>query len=171
MYFAHLTPGYFAARAIISQGQWTPVQRTLLWSGAMISTFAPDLDVIYNAAVHGVAQHLFLWTHSLVLHGSLALIWLCLWVSGFPRFMTTLIGLSAIGGLSHLLLDMIVHNTPVLYPFSQTMYGLAPDMVAQGGIYEYVTHPIFWLEPLLLGVMLIAMSLHFTRKNDQFYEF
>ncbi|MCD4685192.1 MAG: hypothetical protein K8S97_04575, partial [Anaerolineae bacterium] len=60
---------------------------------------------------------------------------------------------------SHLALDMIAHNTPLLYPFSMRMIGIAPRAVVEGGLRAYVQHPVFLLEGVLLG----AVALHWWR--------
>ena len=38
-----------------------------------------------------------------------------------------MIGLIAIGGISHLALDVVAHRTPLLYPVSLHMFGFAPS--------------------------------------------
>lgn len=154
MLIAHVVPGYFAA--IESQGRWRPEwnrrQRTLLWIVAFGSTIAPDLDVIYNALFRGFINHSTLWTHSLFVHLSVLLIfWFLKQVKRWP-FVQMLIWLTAMGGLSHLLLDVISHGTPLLYPVSVAMFGIPPARVVQGGLWAYVTDPIFLFEPCLLGL-------------------
>lgn len=154
MLIAHVVPGYFAA--IESRGRWQPEwnrrQRTLLWIVAFGSTIAPDLDVIYNALFRGFINHSTLWTHSLFVHLSVLLVfWPLKQVKRWP-FVQMLIWLIAMGGLSHLLLDAISHGTPLLYPVSVAMFGISPARVVQGGLWAYVTDPIFLFEPCLLGL-------------------
>jgi hypothetical protein len=55
-----------------------------------------------------------------------------------------------------LTLDVIAHGTPLLYPASMRVVGVAPVRVVGGGIWAYLTDPIFLLEPLFLG----ATSVH-----------
>jgi membrane-bound metal-dependent hydrolase YbcI (DUF457 family) len=151
---AHLAPGYFAA--VLSQPTWEPGwsqrQRGLLWAAALGSTFAPDLDVVYNALFRGFFNHSTLWTHSVFLHGGIALCWLLLRATGQWPYLRTLVGIVALGGLSHLALDVVSHGTPLLYPLTMTAFGSPPDRVVQGGLWAYVTDPIFVLEPLLLAL-------------------
>jgi hypothetical protein len=153
MLIAHIVPGYFAA--IESQGHWRPEwsrrRRALLWIVAFGSTVAPDLDVVYNALFRGFINHSTLWTHSLLVHLGVLLVFLLLrQVKRWP-FVQMLIWLMAMGGLSHLLLDLISHGTPLLYPASLAMFGIPPSRVVQGGLWAYVTDPIFLFEPCLLG--------------------
>jgi hypothetical protein len=63
-----------------------------------------------------------------------------------------LIGLVAVGGLSHLILDVISHGTPLLYPFSLYMFGAPSARVLEGGFWAYITDPIFLAEPFLLAL-------------------
>jgi hypothetical protein len=154
MLIAHVVPGYFAA--IESQGRWQPQwnrrQRTLLWIVAFGSTIAPDLDVIYNVLFHGFINHSTLWTHSLFVHLSVLIVFLLLKQVKHWPFVQMLIWLTAVGGLSHLLLDVISHGTPLLYPVSVAMIGIPPARVVQGGLWAYVTDPVFLFEPCLLGL-------------------
>jgi len=152
MLLAHLAPGYFAtARSQYSwPSHWSRKQRALLWLVAFASTVAPDADVIYNVLFRGFFNHSVLWTHSLFPYLGLALVW---WLLGRNRhwpYLQTLVGLTALGGISHILLDAIAHSTPIFYPFSAVMVGAPSARVLQGGVSGYLTDPIFLLEPLLL---------------------
>jgi membrane-bound metal-dependent hydrolase YbcI (DUF457 family) len=151
---AHLAPGYFAA--VKSQSLWKPEwgrkQRILLWIVALSSTIAPDLDVIYNVLFRGFFNHSTLWTHSIFAYIVLCLGW---WLLGRNKrwfYFHTLVGLAVVGGLSHLVLDVISHGTPLFYPLSLYMVGAPPQRVLQGGVLGYITHPIFLAEPILLAV-------------------
>jgi hypothetical protein len=165
MLLAHLVPGYFAAVGTQPRwkAHWTPLQRRGLWATALISSFAPDFDVIYNALFRGFVDHSFLWTHSIFLHGSIALAW---WIAHrskrFP-YLTMLLGLVALGGLSHLLLDVISHGTPLLYPLDMTVVGTPSTRVVLGGVRGYLTDPIFLLEPLLIAVALAHWAYYHLR--------
>ena len=153
MLIAHLAPGFVAA--IASQkhwdSEWGPRKRTGLWMAALGSTFVPDLDVVYNVLTTGIVNHRTLYTHSIFVHGIIALVWIGLVLAGRWRYGTLLAGLAAAGGFSHLILDMIAHNTPLFYPVSMRMVGIAPERVVEGGIGAYLTHPVVLLEPLLIG--------------------
>jgi membrane-bound metal-dependent hydrolase YbcI (DUF457 family) len=152
MLIAHLVPGYFAAVQLQPrwQPEWNERQRLVLWAVALGSTVAPDVDVIYNALFRSFINHSTLWTHSLFPHlGLLLCWWLLRWTGRWP-YLQMLVGLTAVGGLSHLLLDMITHATPLFYPLSLTMIGNPSERIRNGGIHEYLTDPIFLLEPLLL---------------------
>ena len=155
MLIGHLVPGYFAA--VKSRQSWKPewnkTQHTLLWATAFGSTVAPDLDVIYNALFRGFVNHSTLWTHSLIPYLGFGLIWWGLRSVKKWSFLQTAVGLVAIGGLSHLALDVIAHSTPLLYPLSLRMFGMPPTRVVEGGIWAYVTDPIFLLEPLGLTLL------------------
>lgn len=153
MLVAHIVPGYFTAQAQSQQRpEWGGWRRTVLWVVALGSTVAPDLDVIYNALFHGIINHSTLWTHSLFVHGGILACWWILKRIGLWPYLQMLMWLTAIGGLSHVLLDMIAHSTPMLYPFSMTMFGVPPARVVEGGIGAYLTDPIFLLEPFLLAL-------------------
>jgi hypothetical protein len=151
---AHLVPGYFAV--VTSQPQWRREwkkwQQVVLWTAALASTFAPDLDVIYNALFHGFVNHNILWTHSVFVHLSIGLCWWLL--RGIRRwpYLQTLVGLVVVGGLSHLVLDVVSHGTPLLYPVSLYMFGAPSTRVLEGGVLAYVTDPIFLAEPFLLAL-------------------
>jgi hypothetical protein len=158
---AHLVPGYFAAFHSKSKWhpEWTKTQRLMLWSVALGSTALPDFDVIYNALFRGFINHSVLWTHSLFPYTSLTLIWWLLRRNGHYPFAQTIVGLLAFGGFSHLLLDVIVHSTPLFYPLTPLMIGNSSARVLQGGFWAYVTDPIFLLEPLLFAVAVIHWAL------------
>lgn len=154
MLIAHVVPGYFAA--LESRGRWRPEwgkrRRTLLWLVAFGSTIAPDLDVVYNALFRGFINHSILWTHSLFAYLSVLLVFRLLkQVKRWP-YVQMLTWLTVMGGLSHLLLDVISHGTPLLYPVSLAMFGMPPARVVQVGLWAYVTDPIFLFEPCLLGL-------------------
>lgn len=159
---AHIVPGYFAA--IQSKPYWQPSwssrQRALLWMVAVGSPVAPDLDVIYNVLFRGFSNHSTLWTHSLFVHVIPLLVWWILQRIGRWPYLQTLMWLAAIGGLSHLLLDVIAHSTPLLYPFSMTMFGIPPQRVVEGGVWAYLTDPIFLFEPCLLTLAAIHWAKH-----------
>jgi hypothetical protein len=155
MLAAHLVPGYFAV--VNSQRQWradwNAKQRVILWMAALISTFAPDLDVIYNTLFRGFANHSILWTHSLFVHLGIGLCWWLLRRNGRWPYLQTLVGLVAVGGLSHLVLDAVSHGTPLLYPVSLHMFGAPSIRVLEGGFWAYITDPIFLTEPFLLALV------------------
>lgn len=177
MLLAHLAPGYFAATQSQPtwKSEWSRKQRALLWLVALGSTVAPDFDVIYNLLFRGFFNHSFLWTHSLFPYLGLAFLWWLLGFRGYSQnisarsasrfslllefgegagggvpYLRTLLGLAAVGGLSHVLLDVIAHSTPIFYPLSTVMIGAPSVRVLQGGVWGYLTDPIFLLEPLLL---------------------
>jgi hypothetical protein len=154
MLVAHVVPGYFAVVQTKSrwQSDWAIQRRALLWVVALSSTVTPDLDVVYNALFHGTFNHSTLWTHSLFVHGGVLALWWVLKRIGLWPYLQMLVWLAAIGGLSHVLLDMIAHSTPMLYPFSMTMFGVPPTRVVVGGIWAYLTDPILLLEPFLLAL-------------------
>ncbi|HEY1013415.1 MAG TPA: metal-dependent hydrolase [Herpetosiphonaceae bacterium] len=153
MLAAHLVPGYLAARAAKSgwPAAWGWRRRAALWAVALGSTALPDIDVAYNALFRGFFNHSTLWTHSLLPHAALALIWLGLRLGRIWRFGQALIGLAAAGGLSHLFLDAISHGTPLLYPFSLDPIGGGPERVIRGGVRAYLTDPIILFELIALG--------------------
>jgi hypothetical protein len=157
MLAGHIVPGYFAA--VASQPSWKPEwgtqRRTALWVAAIASTILPDFDVIYNVLFRGVINHNVLWTHSLFLYLAIAALWVALRWSGRWLYATVVVGLFAVGGLSHLLLDAITHGTPLFYPISMFVVGLPPQRVVEGGFWAYITDPIFVLEPVAL--MLVAL--------------
>jgi hypothetical protein len=149
---AHLVPGYFAAVASQPQWQahWNNEQRAILWIAALTATFAPDMDVIYNILFRQFFSHRTIWTHSIFPHLGIVACWLFLRSSGRWPYLQTLVGLVALGGLSHLVLDVVSHGTPLFFPFSLDLIGLPSARVLKGGLWGYLTDPIFLLEPLLL---------------------
>jgi hypothetical protein len=70
-----------------------------------------------------------------------------------------LIGLATVGGLSHLALDVVAHNTPLFYPLSLAMIGIAPARIVEGGVWAYLTDPFFLGEPLLLTLVAVHWAL------------
>jgi len=124
----------------------------LLWGVALASTVAPDGDVVYNALFRGFFNHSTLWTHSMFVYLGLGLVWLTLHIIRRCPFLKVMVGLMTVGGFSHLALDVIAHGTPLLYPVSMAMFGIASARVIQGGIWAYLTDPIFLLESLLFGI-------------------
>lgn len=164
MLAAHLVPGYFVAAKSQSswKHEWNRTKRVTLWVIALGSTIAPDLDVVYNALFRGFFNHSTLWTHSIFVYLSFGLIWLILHFTKRWTYIETLIGLVVVGGLSHLALDIIAHGTPMLYPASMMMIGIAPQRVIEGGVWAYLTDPIFLLEPLLFSTVII----HWTHHQD-----
>jgi hypothetical protein len=169
MLIAHLVPGYLAATASSStwSPEWTKEQRTLLWAAALGSTVLPDVDVIYNWLWRGFFNHSTLWTHSLWIYLGLGLMWLVLRAVNRGRYVRTLIGLAALGGLSHLALDVIAHGTPLFYPVSMLVFGIAPARVVEGGIRAYLTDLIALLEPLLIGGAVLHGLRHRRRTADR----
>jgi hypothetical protein len=95
------------------------------------------------------------------------LLWLTLHNLKRWPYLETAVGLMTFGGLSHLLLDVVVHGTPLLYPVSMMMFGIAPARVVEGGFWAYVTDPIFLLEPLLIGVAIMHW-VHLQNIGPQF---
>jgi len=120
MLAAHLVPGYFAATKSRStwEPEWNSKQRTFLWAVALGSTVAPDLDVVRNVLLHRFINHSVLWTHSIFLYLGLGLLWLVLHVLKHWPYLKAAVGLITVGGLSHLILDIVAHGTPLLYPVS-----------------------------------------------------
>jgi membrane-bound metal-dependent hydrolase YbcI (DUF457 family) len=101
-----------------------------------------------------------LYTHSLFVHLVPAVVALLCWFFRW-KYPAVLCGVIAVGGLSHLLLDVIAHNTPLFYPLSRQMIGSAPPAIAIGGTSNYLAHPLFLLEPFLL--MLVAVHWVYSR--------
>jgi hypothetical protein len=155
MLVAHIVPGYFAAHLSkpYLDPSWNRWQHYGLWVVAIGSTVAPDTDVIYNIAWRGFTNHSTLWTHSLFPYLILVLILYGLHWTGRWFYLQSLIGLAIVGGLSHLVLDVIAHSTPLLYPINLTMFGIPPQRVVDGGFWAYLTDPIFLIEPILIGIM------------------
>ena len=161
MLLAHVFAGYFAAAASRSawKPEWTDGQRALLWVTAIGSTIVPDLDVAYNALFRGYFNHSTLWTHSVFVYLGIGLVWFLLYIPNRRHYLRTLVGLAVLGGFSHLALDVTAHGTPLLYPASMMVFGVAPARVVQGGVWAYLTDPIFLLEPLLLGATVAHWTL------------
>jgi hypothetical protein len=155
MLVAHLVPGYFSAvwSRQYWNSEWSETQRVGLWLAALGSTVAPDVDVMFNVVFRGFFGHSTLWTHSIFVHGAIGLCWYALHIAGRWPYIQTLVGLVAIGGLSHLLLDVIAHSTPLFYPLSLYMAGVASAHVLERGLWGYLTDPVVLLEPLLLGLV------------------
>jgi len=51
----------------------------------------------------------------------------------------------------------------MLYPVSMMIFGIAPQRVIEGGVWAYLTDPIFLLEPLLFSVAI----LHWINHQDR----
>lgn len=164
MLVAHLVPGYFVT--IQSKSSWQPKwsrrQNTLLWVVGLGSTVAPDLDVIYNVFFRGFFNHSVLWTHSLFVPAIVLLIWWVLQQIRCWPYLQMLTRLMATGILSHLLLDVIAHGTPLLYPISMMVFGVPPARVVEGGIWAYLTDPIFLFEPFLLTSMAMHWIMYYA---------
>jgi membrane-bound metal-dependent hydrolase YbcI (DUF457 family) len=165
MLAAHLVPGYFAAVKLQTRWhpEWSRNRRAVLWGVALFSTVAPDLDVIYNGLFRGFFNHSTLWTHSVLVHGTIALCWLILNRIRRWKYLEMLAGLIAIGGCSHLLLDTIVHGVTWLYSFSMRVF-VAPFAVRvlEGGVLAYITDPIFLAEP---GLIILALTHWISQRN------
>jgi len=169
MLAAHLVPGYLTAAR--SQQSWRPEwrrsRRAWLWIAALGSTVLPDLDVLYNALFRGFFNHSTLWTHSVFVYLGLALVWGLLRALRRAPYPRTVVGLVALGGLSHLLLDVVAHGTPLLYPVSMTVFGIAPRRVVVGGVWAYLTDPVFLAEPLLFGVGIVYWACHRPMRSER----
>ncbi|MCI0714346.1 MAG: metal-dependent hydrolase [Chloroflexi bacterium] len=163
IFVAHLVPGYFAAS--LSQPEWdsgwTPLQRKVLWAAALSSTVIPDADVVYNVIFRGFFNHSTLYTHSLLIHLIPVLLWVLSKFIFNWRYGAMLFGLIAIGGLSHIALDAIVHNTPLLYPLSDQMFGTGPRQIVEHGVVGYLTHPFMLLEIGMIAFMLRSLRNRF----------
>ncbi len=157
MLVAHLVPGYFTVihSRKYWESTWNNIQRTLLWIIALGSTITPDIDVIYNIFFRGVFRHQTLWTHSIFIYMVFGGLWVMLRACQRWTYIRTIAGLMAIGGLSHLLFDLISHGTPLFYPLTMIGFEIAPQRVVHGGVLAYLTDPIFLLEPILLSVIII----------------
>ncbi len=162
MILAHLVPGYFAAATSRPKWrlEWTNGQRGLAWVVAIGSTVCPDLDIVYNALVRGFFNHSTLWTHSVFVYLGLGYLWFVLHAWKRWPYLRTLLGLATVGGFSHLALDVIAHGTPLLYPVSMMVFGVAPTRIVEGGIWAYLTDPLFLLEPLLFGAAIVHWAFH-----------
>ena len=162
MLAAHLVPGYFAA--VESQLSWKPEwskqQRFLLWAVALGSTILPDLDVFYNVLFRGFFNHSILWTHSVFVYLGFGLLWGLLYGLKRYSYLRTIVGLIAIGGFSHLVLDVVAHGTPLFYPVSMYFVSIAPGRVVEGGVLAYLTDPIFLLEPALFAAAVVHWVCH-----------
>lgn len=134
---------------------------------SLASTVAPDLDVIYNAVFRGFFNHSTLWTHSLFPYLGLAFLWWLIRRNGGRPYLQMLIGLMTLGGLSHLVLDVVSHSTPLLYPFSFQMFGIQSSHVLHGGVWAYLTDPIFLLEPFLITVAIAHWITHHHTATPQ----
>jgi hypothetical protein len=154
MLIAHLVPGYFIAAKVEQNhiAEWNTAKQRLMWSVALGSTIAPDLDVVRNFLFRGFFNHSTLWTHSIFVYLGFGLLWLGCRKSRTLTYIATLMGIIAVGGLSHLVLDIVAHGTPILYPLSMMVFGIAPQRVIDGGVWAYLTDPIFLLEPLMIGI-------------------
>ncbi|MBN1876411.1 MAG: metal-dependent hydrolase [Anaerolineae bacterium] len=148
--------------------EWNPTQRAFLWATALGSTVAPDFDVIYNTLFRGFFNHSILWTHSVFVYLVFGLVWLVFNMLKRCTYIKTVAGLVALGGLSHLILDMVAHGTPILYPISMRAFGIAPQRVINGGVLAYLTDPIFLSEPLFCGIAIIHWIHHQDRVSTHF---
>lgn len=72
--------------------------------------------------------------------------------------------LVAIGGLSHVFLDAIVHNTPLFYPLTDQTFGTGPKAIVENGVAAYLTHPIILLEVVMIAVMMWSLRNRFSSK-------
>ncbi|MBN2389635.1 MAG: metal-dependent hydrolase [Anaerolineae bacterium] len=162
MLIAHLVPGYFVAAKVKQNhvAEWNTAQQTLMWSVALGSSIAPDLDVVRNFLFRGFFNHSTLWTHSIFVYLGFALLWLGCRKSRKLAYSAMLMGIIAVGGLSHLVLDLVAHGTPLFYPVSMIGFGIAPQRVVEGGVWAYLTDPIFLLEPLLIGIAVCHWICH-----------
>lgn len=155
MLLAHIVPAYFAVDVLKPKWsrEWGRWQRVILWIVAIGSTIAPDSDVIINVLTKGFAGHSTLWTHSIIPYLVLGLGCMMLKRAKRAPLLSMCITLVLVGGLSHLVLDVIVHGTPLLYPINLTMFGFPPRAVVEGGLVAYLTHPILLLELILVGLV------------------
>ncbi len=152
MLIAHVVPGYFAIELTKQQwdDSWSQPQRWFLGGLALASTIWPDTDVVYNILIRGFANHSTLWTHSLWVYLGLAVASVLCFKMRL-KYAAWCWAFMAWGGFSHLILDAIAHKTPLLYPLSTQMIGIAPESVVEGGITAYIQHPLFLLEIILWG--------------------
>ena len=170
MLVAHLSPGYFAAR--YSQKYWHPAwnrgQRVALWGIAIGSTVYPDFDVIHNILFYGVPNHYYatLWTHSIFPSLTATLLTILLHITNRGSYLKTALSLFAIGTFSHLVLDVIAHNTPLFYPLTLQMIGNAPQRIVDGGLRAYITDPLLILEFVLLAAMVLDIITHLPYSSN-----
>lgn len=156
MLIAHAVSAYFAVKLTQTQWDedWSQAQRWLLASIAVGSTILPDADVVYNIVVRGFANHSLLGTHSIWLYSIFMLSAIICKLAKW-HYLAWCLGFIALGGYSHILLDAIVHNTPLFYPLSMQMVGTAPQSIVEGGTPVYIRHPLFLLEIALWGAVLL----------------
>jgi membrane-bound metal-dependent hydrolase YbcI (DUF457 family) len=156
MLIAHVVPAYFALA--VSKPKWKPEwpenRRALLVLAAYVSAVWPDADAIYNTLFREMYfRHSILWTHSLIPHLCICLVWLLLRCYKRLPYLQTLVGLVEFGGLSHLALDVIAHGTPLHYPFSMFMFRIPYMSATQGGIWAYLSSPVCLFEPIMFALV------------------
>lgn len=162
MLLAHLVPGYFAASIYQSRDEpnWRGHAGAGLWVMALGACVAPDIDVVRNLLFRGFFGHSVLITHSIFPYVGLLLAWVLVRRRLNWPFLATTILLTAIGGLSHLALDVVSHGTPLFYPWSTELVGRPSDHVLLHGLFGYLTDPIFLLEPLLICLAIAHWTVH-----------
>ncbi len=142
-----------------------PISRACLWSASFLGCVFPDADVIASLLFRGTFGHQVLWTHSIF--GPLAVLLAGLLFTKYIRtsWIGTALNLFAAGWLSHIILDLLVHGTPLFYPLSMTGFELAPKSIVEGGLKAYLKHPLFLLEPLLIAGTFVHLLMTRTIKN------
>ncbi len=159
MITAHLPAGYLTGQAFAASG---PV----LWCAVAEGLF-PDLDLIWfylidNRAIH----HHHYWVHILGFWFLVFLVDLPLvrmrrpgWTGASLAFFAAI--------FAHLLLDSIAGDIKWLWPFSENFFHLIEvPAVHSAWILNFVLHPVFVLEILILGTA-ITVLMHTHRKRGR----
>lgn len=156
MMLGHLTP--FGLIAAAAERHWQPAwprwTRALPWTAALAGCIFPDLDIVANILLNGVAMHLYCLPHSVLPYLPL----LALGCLLAHRQRTRLAGLTVLifglSVLSHLLLDVVSHGTMLFYPLWNGVVGWTyPPRAGESMMMAYFRAPNFLLE---LGVLAAA---------------
>ncbi|MBU0976768.1 MAG: metal-dependent hydrolase [Patescibacteria group bacterium] len=157
MFLAHpasgLTTAYFS-RKLWDRKEYSPKQRSLLYSSSIVSAFLPDLDIAY-AALHGLENHRNYITHTPVLYLSIAI---TLFLSAlffkpkFKHLVTSFAILFLISTMTHIITDALGGTMRLFYPLSNEsfpLFSVNPIVNVHDKIINYLLTPVFGLLELL----------------------
>ncbi|MDD3647610.1 MAG: metal-dependent hydrolase [Candidatus Dojkabacteria bacterium] len=156
MFLAHPASGLttaYVTRRLWDREEYSQKQRTLLYSGAIVSAYIPDFDIAY-AALHGLENHRYYITHTPFLYIliTLSLLLLSILLKSKSRIiLRSFAFLFLTSTLTHIFTDMLGGTMRLLYPFSEqifTFFKVNPILEIHNKIGRYLFTPIFGLSEL-----------------------
>ena len=166
MFIAHLPAGYMMARLLARRARLRGRAGVrFLWAGA-IGAIAPDFDLAYFYLFDGRQHnHHSYVTHYPVIWIAAMLVCACWWRADRARPWAALAGVFALGGFTHMVLDIVVGDIAWLAPFSDEYFALSHvETMFKPWWLNFILHWSFALE-----LLLVALAVYVWRRDHSRY--